>query len=113
MNVKNLRTMVSVRASIDCFAFADGRFCGPDTGGAFERFRVQRESEQALISGVLSAEIREEHLLTELNSDNSVRRALAAKLIDQLMQGGAQAMLDCARRHRSRIELVRVPEPPQ
>ena len=35
MNLDNLRRMLRIRASLDCIAFADGRFEGPDTQRAF------------------------------------------------------------------------------
>ena len=107
MNLKNLRSMVSVRASVDCFAFDDGRFLGPDTGGAFERFAKQRASEQAMIAEVISGQLTEQNLPKQLNSSDPARRALARKLCDALGAGGGEAMLECARKHRCRIELVK------
>jgi hypothetical protein len=107
MNLQNLRGMLRVKASVDCFAFDDGQFDGPDRGGAFERFSKQRAAEQALISGLLSGEVQAENLTSELNSTDSARRALAAKLADALTSAGREAMLDCARRHRCRVPLIR------
>lgn len=107
MNLQNLRTMLNVRVSVDCFAFDDGRFEGPDTGGAFERFRAQRAAEQSMVGAILAGEIREPDLIAELNSNDSARRMLAAKLMAALGEGGHAAMLDCARNHRLRIDLFR------
>jgi hypothetical protein len=108
LNLQNLRGMLRVKASIDCFAFDDGRFDGPDTGGAFERFSKQRAAEQALISGLLTGEIQTKDLASELNSADPARRALAAKLTNALSKAGEEAMLDCARQHRFRVPLVRM-----
>lgn len=108
MNLQNLRTMLRVRASVDCIAYCDGRFEGPDTGGAFERFTRQRVAEQSLISAVLDGEVTREDLARELNGSDSARRALAGKLLDALSAGGADGMLECARMHRLRAALVRV-----
>jgi hypothetical protein len=107
MNLQNLRTMLRVRASVDCIAFSDGRFDGPDTGGAFERFTTQRAAEQSLISDVMDGQIGRDGLMKELNASDSARRALAARLLDALSTGGADGMLECARLHRLRAELVR------
>jgi hypothetical protein len=108
LNLQNLRAMLRVKAMVDCFAFDDGRFDGPDTGGAFERFSKQRAAEQALISGLLSSEVQAEDLASELNSPDAARRALAVKLANALSNAGTDAMLDCARRHRCRVPLIRI-----
>lgn len=108
MNLQNLRTMLRVRASVDCIAWCDGRFDGPDTGAAFERFTRQRGAEQSLISSVLDGQIRPDDLIKELNCSDSARRALAGKLLDALTANGADGMLECARLHRLRAALVRV-----
>jgi hypothetical protein len=107
MNLQNLRTMLRVRASVDCIAYADGRFEGPDTGGAFERFTRQRTAEQSLITAVLDGQIRREELMKALSGDDSARRTLAGKLLDALNAGGAEGLLECARLHRLRTALVR------
>jgi hypothetical protein len=107
LNLQNLRSMLRVKASVDCFAFDDGQFDGPDTGGAFERFSKQRTAEQDLISALLSGEVQAEDLARELNSADSARRPLAAKLANALSTTGKEAMLDCARRHRLRVPLIR------
>jgi hypothetical protein len=107
MNLQNLRAMLRVKVSVDCFAFADGLFEGLDTGGAFERFSKQRAAEQALISGLLAGEVQAEDLANELNSTDSARRALAVKLANALTSEGREAMLDCARRYRCRVPLIR------
>ncbi len=48
MNLENLRRMLRMRASVDCAAFADGQFGGPDSLGAFDRLACEREAERAL-----------------------------------------------------------------
>jgi hypothetical protein len=108
MNLQNLRTMLRVRVSLDCIAYSDGRFDGPDTGGAFERFTRQRAAEQGLISAVLDGQIDRDELLKVLNGSDSARRAVASKLLEALSAGGASGMLECARTHRLRAALVRV-----
>jgi hypothetical protein len=107
MNLQNLRTMLRVRASVDCIAYSDGRFDGPDTGGAFERFTRQRVAEQSLVSAVIDGQIRRDGLLKELSESDSARRALAGKLLDALSADGADGMLECARLHRLRVALAR------
>jgi hypothetical protein len=94
--------------SLDCIAYSDGRFDGPDTGGAFERFTRQRAAEQGLISAVLDGQIDRDELLKVLNGSDSARRAVASKLLEALSAGGASGMLECARTHRLRAALVRV-----
>lgn len=110
MNLQNLRTMLRVRASVDCIAYCDGRFDGPDTGGAFDRFTRHRTAEQNLISAVVDGRIDRDGLMKELNGGDSVRRVLAGKLLDALSAGGADGMLECARLHRLRAALIRVTE---
>ncbi|MDE3194732.1 MAG: hypothetical protein KGN84_00185, partial [Acidobacteriota bacterium] len=53
MNLENLRRMREMRASIDCVAFADGRFAGPDSQASFERLGREREQEQRFVDEVL------------------------------------------------------------
>jgi hypothetical protein len=108
MNLQNLRTMLRVRASVDCIAYCSGRFDGPDTGGAFERFTRQRAAEKSLVSAVIDGRIRRDELMEELSGSDSARRALAGKLLDALSASGSDGMLECARLHRLRAELVRV-----
>src|SRR5580658_7991775 len=45
MNLENLRKAFEIRASLDCAAFDDGQFAGPDSLGAFERLGIEREAE--------------------------------------------------------------------
>ena len=108
LNLQNLRTMLRVRASVDCIAYCDGRFEGPDTGGAFERFTRQRAAEQSLIAAVLERQVTREDLARELSASDSARRALAGKLLDALSAGGADGMFECAKLHRLRAALVRI-----
>ena len=108
MNLQNLRTMLRVRASVDCIAYSDGRFYGPDSGGAFERFTRQRAAEQDFVSAVIHGQINRDGLVKELNATDSARRGLAGKLLDALSAAGVEGMLECARMHRLRAMLVRV-----
>jgi hypothetical protein len=43
MNLENLGRMLEIRASLDCIAFDDGEFGGPDSQGAFARLARERE----------------------------------------------------------------------
>jgi hypothetical protein len=110
MNLQNLRTMLRVRASVDCIAYCDGRFEGPDTGGAFERFTRQRAAEESLIARIMHGDVTRDELTNELNGSDPARRALAAKFLDALGAAGPDAMLECARLHRLRAALVRIEE---
>ncbi len=113
MNLDNLRRMLSIVASVDCVAFDDGQFQGPDSQGAFERFGKERESEMKLLEDALAMA---EKPLTEIENWLSaavqdererVRRAVAKKLLEALDTGGAQGMVARARAHRCRIALCR------
>ncbi len=53
MNLENLRQMLRMRASIDCAAFTDGQFSGPDSLGAFDRLACEREAERTLAEEIL------------------------------------------------------------
>ncbi len=50
-NLDNLGRMLNFRASLDCVAWDNGRFEGPDTQGAFARLAQQREMEGAFVHG--------------------------------------------------------------
>ena len=57
MNLDNLRKMLQIRASLDCIAFEDGEFRGPDSQDAFGRFAREREIEGALLEEVLAKDV--------------------------------------------------------
>jgi hypothetical protein len=120
MNLKNLRTVRRIRASLDCAAFDDGQFAGPDSLGAFERFRNEREAETAILKEVLEGlakpdcaiEVLLERVLeipADLSGDRALlaRRALARQLYQELAEGGLEALAARARNHRLKIGLWR------
>jgi hypothetical protein len=113
MNLDNLRRMLSVAACVDCVAFDDGHFVGPDSQKAFERFATERETEKALIDEALNRQNEslvalENWLCAALQDERErVRRAVARKLLEGLDAGGPEEMAERARCHRYRIALWR------
>jgi hypothetical protein len=117
MNLENLRRMIQIRASLDCVAFEDGRFTGPDSQEAFERFAAEREKEVELIAEVramteagVALTAFETLLYTAVQDpDYRSRRHAARKLIEGLESGGVEEMSNRARDYRYRIALWREP----
>jgi hypothetical protein len=116
MNLENLRRVLRISASIDCVAFDDGQFAGPDTLGAFDRFETEREAEVAFIEEVLRPGCDIETLLKQAmelpaaqTRDRGLlaRRMLAKRLHEGLAVGGVEAVAALARNHRLRIPLRR------
>jgi hypothetical protein len=108
MNLDNLGKASEIRASIDCAAFDDGRFAGPDSLGAFERLALERAAEMAFIGEVLSAGADLEKLLARALDDGVPgRRAVARRLQETLLTSGLAEMIARARSHRARIALSR------
>jgi hypothetical protein len=114
MNLSNLRKTLQVRASLDCAAFDDGQFAGPDTLGAFDRLEREREAEIALVEEVLKPNCAIENLLKramEIPAARSrdraflARRVLAKRLHEGLAAGGLDGVAALARNHRLRIGL--------
>lgn len=105
MNLDNLAKASEIRASLDCVAFDDGHFAGPDSLGAFDRLRAGREAEIAFLEEVLSAA----DLAALLRSAMEIpaRRALARRLQEGLQTGGQEETMARARSHRPRIALSR------
>ncbi len=109
-NLDNLRRMLTFRASLDCVAWDNGRFEGPDSFGAFARLAQQREAEAEFKMVVVAADGREaERMLNAAVEDpaNRPRRALAMKLLEGLQGGGQAEMLERARNHRLKIAVWR------
>lgn len=109
-NLDNLRRTLDIGASLDCVAWDNGRFEGPDTLGAFDRLERQREMEKAFIDQVanLSGTEAEKLLLRVLEDpDDRARRTPARKLLEGLQAGGRDEMLTRARQHRVKITLWR------
>jgi hypothetical protein len=115
MNLDNLRTVLRIRASLDCVGFSDGQFAGPDSLGAFDRFERERDAEIALIAEVDTPECTIETVLHAMEipvaqaRDRALlaRRALARRLHEGFEAGGLNEMAARARNHRVRIKLWR------
>ena len=113
MNLDNLRRMLSVAACIDCVAFDDGYFSGPDSQKAFDRFTRDRETEKEMIEEALAREhapvVELENWLYAAVQDEKarVRRSVARKLLEGLDAGGPAEMAAQARAHRYRVPLWR------
>lgn len=113
MNLDNLRRMLQVKASVDCIAFDDGSFHGPDSQGALERFTRERAAEEALLARVL--ELQHDHIATieevlfEAVQDPAERgrRAVARRLLEGLESGGRDELIARAEAWRCRMPLAR------
>jgi hypothetical protein len=106
MNLENLASAVRVAVSLDCVAFDDGQFAGPDSNGAFDRLQREREAECALIEEVRKAASGVEALLAQAIEapDKPARRALAKEFHTALAAGELAARVG---NHRLRIALWR------
>ncbi len=116
MNLKNLRTMLRVFPSIDCIAFEDGQFIGPDSLAAFERFECEREAEIAFLaelnrhgSDAQAILARAMEIPAEQSRDRSLlaQRTLARRLHQGFAIGGRSEVAALAANHRLRIPLWR------
>jgi hypothetical protein len=115
MNLENLRTVLRIRASLDCAGFDDGQFAGPDSLGAFDRCERERDAEIALLAEVSEPEFAIGTLLSamEISADQAqdralvARRVLARRLHEGFEAGGLNEMITRARSHRVRIKLWR------
>lgn len=112
INLENLRQMLRIRASVDCAAFTDGQFAGPDSLGAFGRLAGEREAERTLAEEILRCERRIEGVLREAmeagaSRDYAVlaRRTLARRLYAAFEAGGKNEAMERARNHRLRLKL--------
>jgi hypothetical protein len=116
MNLANLRKVLRIRASLDCAAFDDGQFDGPDSLGAFDRLESEREAEIVLLEEVLKSDCAIEALLQQAmeipdthSRDRALlaRRVLAKRLYQGFAEGGRDEVALRARNHRLRIRLWR------
>jgi hypothetical protein len=115
MNLENLRTVLRIKASLDCVGFDDGQFTGPDSLGAFDRFERERDAEVALIGEIGKPEFAVETVLHAMEipmeqvRDRALiaRRVLARRLHEGFEAGGWDEMAARARNHRVRIKLWR------
>ncbi len=110
LNLDNLRKVLSIKASVDCVAFDNGQFAGPDSNGAFDRLERERRAESELVGEVLgkesSGESEMEAFLTRAMELPS-RKDLARRLFAALHVQGKVELLARARAHRCRIPLWR------
>lgn len=120
MNLANLCAAVRIAVSLDCAAFDDGRFAGPDSNGAFDRFQREREAEIALLEEVLEELLKPDCAIearlaqavdipAQKAPERSVnaRRNLAKHFLEGLAEGGAEELAARVRGHRLRIRLWR------
>jgi hypothetical protein len=115
MNLDNLRTVLGIRASLDCVAFVDGQFAGPDSLGAFNRFAIERDAEIELLNEVRQDGCEPDLLLaralsiphTSRDPALMARKILARRLQEGFAAGGKNGMLDLAQNHRARLPLWR------
>jgi hypothetical protein len=124
MNLKNLRTVLRIKASLDCAAFDDGQFAGPDSLGAFDRYLSEREAEIALLEEVLEEVLKPDCAIAALleraleipgetpaaqSRDRAAlaRRALAKQFHQGLAEGGLDELAVRVRNHRLKIRLWR------
>jgi hypothetical protein len=105
MNLANLRKALRIRASVDCVAFDDGQFTGPDSLSAFDRLSRERRSEKELIAAVLASPSPGQLLAVALEEPGL--RPLARLLNDAFMAGGKPDVESLAGRHRCRLSLWR------
>lgn len=105
MNLANLRKALTIRASVDCIAFDDGLFMGPDSLGAFDRLASERAAELEFLAALLAQPASEEFLLRA--TENAGLRSLARKLHEALTSGGEAEMKKSAAGHRCRLPLHR------
>jgi hypothetical protein len=106
MNLENLHKAAGIKASIDCVAFVDGQFMGPDSLGSLMRFERERVGERELVTEVLSGQDRIGEVLAE-RLEEAGSRALAKQFYGVFQSGGAPEVMARARNHRFRIRLWR------
>lgn len=113
MNLDNLRRMLQIRVSLDCIAFDDGSFHGPDSQGALERFTNESDAEKLLVAQVLELEAGSISAIEAIlfaavqDPEDRGRRTVARKLIEGLESGGRDELLQRARNWRCRMPLKR------
>jgi hypothetical protein len=113
MNLENLRRMIETWASLDCVAFSDGKFGGPDSQGAFDRLAREREAELAFAAEVLtrmsnSSDGIEGFLYKAVEDpEDRTRRMISRKMLEALKAGGTAEVAARASAWRCRIPLWR------
>jgi hypothetical protein len=104
MNLANLKKALSIRACVDCVAYTDGEFCGPDSLQAFERLAAERTSEEQLIAA-LEQSSPDKFLLKAMEQPGL--RTVARRFYQALIEGGNEQVRALAASHRCRIALWR------
>ena len=110
MNLDNLRKVLSIRAAVDCVAFDNGQFAGPDSNRAYERLQHERLAETELIGEVLAKESLGEPALEAFLKhamEVPARRDLARRLSSALQVHGKAELFVRTRAHCCRIPLWR------
>jgi hypothetical protein len=116
MNLENLRKLLHIHASVDCVAFVDGEFAGPDSLRAFERFALERGAETRFLAELEKPGCPVESTLTRAMAVPAKQardpaalalRVLARRLHEGLELGGLNEVFARARNHRPRLELWR------
>ena len=97
-NLQGLRRMLGISVSLDCIAFADGRFFGPDLGEAFTRLCSEREAELQFRSRILAMKS-----ITLASLQAAPKRF--ANLSALFMRAGEEAVGEAIESHRLRIPL--------
>jgi hypothetical protein len=111
LNIGNLKRMLQIRATLDCVAFDDGSFSGPDSLAAFDRLNAERNTEMEFIASVLHLSDRPavamEAIMKAATNGDRVQKNQARRLLEAFASGGLDGMTAKARSHRPRIELRR------
>ena len=111
LNIGNLKRMRQIRATLDCVAFNDGSFSGPDSLAAFDRLKAERNTEMEFIASVLRLADRPavamEEIMKAATNGDRIQKRQARRLLEAFAGGGLEGMITKARSHRPRIELRR------
>jgi len=108
MNLENLRQMLDMRASIDCVAFADGQFVGPDSQRSFDRLVREREVELKFLDRLFDTPELEKLLYAAVEDpEERAIRNVARKVLEGFVSGGPAEAITRAQAHRCRIPLFR------
>jgi hypothetical protein len=107
MNLGNLRKMLSITASLDCIAYEDGEFDGPDRGDAYARIGEEREQERAFVAQL--DRTPKTRLPSYLNDaqEKTALKSIARILLTVLNEYGREEMLARAQAHHFKIKLWR------
>jgi len=107
MNLDNLRKALRIRASVDCAAFDNGQFEGPDSNGAFDRLERERRTESEFVQEVLRKEASNMEAFLQEAVEISECKGLARRWLSALQQAGPEEARARTANHRLRIKLHR------